>query len=84
MSWRAELGTGSQEPSPVGSDKPPTVCHICKEGVIHSLDLLPQVTEAVKAQPYAVVHIQSPSAQLTSKSMSMSSVLLLCSLTRVN
>lgn len=68
----------------MGSDKPPTICHISKEDVMHGLDLPPQVTAAVKAPWCGLVHVQSPSAQLTSKSMSMSSVLLLRSLTRVN
>lgn len=68
----------------MGSDEPPTIRHISKQDVIHSLDLPHWVTAAVKAQWCGLVHIQSPLAQLMSNSMSMSSVLLLHSLTRVN
>lgn len=46
----------------MGSDKPPTTCHVSTEDVIHRLDLSPRVTAAEKAQWCGLVHIQSPSA----------------------
>lgn len=68
----------------MGSDKPPTICHVSKKDVIHSLDLPPWLKAMVKSPWCGFVHIRSPSAQLMSNSMSVSSVLHLHSLTRVN